>query len=626
MKIVFLLFLFTLYAKASVLKIDEHFTSTTSAEAQINIEDPKGLLNASDIMDGKGIVYPKYHAGYTKSIFWSRLEIHNTASTPVSIIMRNIRAGTDKIDIFIFRGKELVQTHLLGDLRSQKERLLIATKSAFYTTIKPNETITVVVRYENMGSYDFLWEIFSTQAYSKQNSFEIWFWGLFGGFIVAIMLYNLMVYFNTKRVVFLVYVIHSGLLLWFQYAINGVIYFLDTGIDLLSLNYSGWYVPFLMISALSLFTLLFFEFYRTNRKLYYFLLGIAVINFGVSVLFFFAYLYPNLLTYTEWFIAFSFLFLIFFMGIGIYTVRHRYQGAWYYLIGEGSYILFFIYYDAILMGKTASYYAMYVVPSGVLIEVAFFSLALGSWIKKLRIDYEKTQRLIADEARFISIGKNIGMAIHQWKDPLSLLGSHVLFFKAKEYEGERLSDEIKAHINAMSEVIEHMKHTVNDIYDSCTDVRSISSFTICDTTDIALRFQKDRLTLLNVEVIVECPENIAIFGSKNALTNVFMTLIDNSLTQFQFTQTPNPKITIVVQKQGGYVKIIVEDNGGGISISPISDVFDIDVSTKGAHGSGMGLALAKMMIEKRLNGTINVTNTAYGAYFEIIIPLHTKPE
>jgi two-component system, sensor histidine kinase LadS len=626
MKILFLIVFFCIWTEASVLKIDENFTFTTSGDTQINFEDPNGALNASDILEGRGIVYPKQHAGFSKSIFWSRLDIQNTGNTPVAIVLRNIRAGTDKIDISLYREGKRVQTHSLGDLRSQQERSLIAPKSAFYVMIEPHETIKLVTRYQNTGSYDFLWEIFSTREYSSHNSFEIWFWGWFGGFIVAIMLYNLMLYVNTKRAIFLVYVIHSALLFWFQYAVNGVIYFLDTGIDLVFLTYSGWYIPFLMISALSLFIILFFEFHRTHKKLYYFLLTISATNFGLFVLFFYAYLYPNLFTYTQWFIGFTLLILIFFMGIGIYAVRQKYQGAWYYLIGEGSYILFFIYYDAILMGKTSSPYAMYIVPTGVLIEVTLFSLALGSWVKKLRLEHAKAECLIMDEARFTAIGKNIGMAVHQWKAPLSLLGSHVLYLKAKEYKGELLSDEIKAHINAMSDVIEHMKQTVNDIYDSCTDVKSVSSFLIYDTLDIALRFQNDRIILMNVDMVIDCPTDIDLVGSKHALTNVFMTLIDNSLTQFQFTQTPNPKIMIFVHKSEEYTNIVFEDNGGGITISPVSKVFEIDVSTKGSHGSGMGLALAKMMVEKRLRGTINVTNGSYGARFEIHIPLHKKPE
>ena len=63
-----------------------------------------------------------------------------------------------------------------------------------------------------------------------------------------------------------------------------------------------------------------------------------------------------------------------------------------------------------------------------------------------------------------------------------------------------------------------------------------------------------------------------------------------------------------------------EDNGGGVEIAPVLDIFDINKSTKGSQGSGMGLALVKLLIEKRFKGTIAVSNTPNGVCFTIKIP------
>ena len=101
-----------------------------------------------------------------------------------------------------------------------------------------------------------------------------------------------------------------------------------------------------------------------------------------------------------------------------------------------------------------------------------------------------------------------------------------------------------------------------------------------------------------------------------------MVLFDNAFDQFKSSQTNHPKIKISVENDTKQTLISFEDNGGGIAVSPISDIFEIDISSKKRKGTGMGLALAKMMVETKLNGVISIHNSENGACFEIKI-LHT---
>jgi signal transduction histidine kinase len=61
-----------------------------------------------------------------------------------------------------------------------------------------------------------------------------------------------------------------------------------------------------------------------------------------------------------------------------------------------------------------------------------------------------------------------------------------------------------------------------------------------------------------------------------------------------------------------------KDNAGGIKIKPIEKVFDYFVSSKGdTEGHGIGLAMVKILVEERLDGTISVQNSEDGVVFEI---------
>ena len=76
------------------------------------------------------------------------------------------------------------------------------------------------------------------------------------------------------------------------------------------------------------------------------------------------------------------------------------------------------------------------------------------------------------------------------------------------------------------------------------------------------------------------------------------------------------KIRVSSYKNPLYTSLIVEDNGGGIAKENIKKIFKRFYKTPDSNGFGIGLAMAKTIVEKN-NGEISVSNTKEGARFEI---------
>lgn len=76
------------------------------------------------------------------------------------------------------------------------------------------------------------------------------------------------------------------------------------------------------------------------------------------------------------------------------------------------------------------------------------------------------------------------------------------------------------------------------------------------------------------------------------------------------------KITFSSYKNPLYTSVIIEDNGGGIENTNIKKIFKRFYKTPDSKGFGIGLAMAKTIVEKN-NGVISVSNTKEGARFEI---------
>jgi signal transduction histidine kinase len=66
------------------------------------------------------------------------------------------------------------------------------------------------------------------------------------------------------------------------------------------------------------------------------------------------------------------------------------------------------------------------------------------------------------------------------------------------------------------------------------------------------------------------------------------------------------------------VIIDIKDNGGGIPIDKMPNIFDAYYTTK-EQGHGIGLYMSKLIIEDKMGGKIRASNTNEGACFTITL-------
>ena len=73
--------------------------------------------------------------------------------------------------------------------------------------------------------------------------------------------------------------------------------------------------------------------------------------------------------------------------------------------------------------------------------------------------------------------------------------------------------------------------------------------------------------------------------------------------------------------QKGYIEVKIADTGQGIPKENLSKLFEPFYTTKGKHGTGLGLAVIWRIIDNH-NGTINVeSEPGKGSTFIIHLPL-----
>lgn len=121
-----------------------------------------------------------------------------------------------------------------------------------------------------------------------------------------------------------------------------------------------------------------------------------------------------------------------------------------------------------------------------------------------------------------------------------------------------------------------------------------------------------------VEVPAQMPR---VMGNEILLSEVFQNLVSNAI---RYNPEDRPLVRITASQGRRYAEFSVIDNGPGIPASEASKVFDFMVSLsragKGA-GTGIGLAIAKEIVERHYGSIWIDPFYSEGACFSFLVPL-----
>jgi PAS domain S-box-containing protein len=146
------------------------------------------------------------------------------------------------------------------------------------------------------------------------------------------------------------------------------------------------------------------------------------------------------------------------------------------------------------------------------------------------------------------------------------------------------------------------------------DVRSL----LVDSIEITrTRWENEaRLRGLEYEVKLDAEPEISTYGSASELREVFVNLIVNAVD----AMPRGGKLQISCHQNDGTVELQFTDDGTGMPEDICQKIFEPFFSTKGAHGTGLGLSVSYSIIERH-EGTITVTSEpGNGTNFTIYLP------
>jgi C4-dicarboxylate-specific signal transduction histidine kinase len=215
----------------------------------------------------------------------------------------------------------------------------------------------------------------------------------------------------------------------------------------------------------------------------------------------------------------------------------------------------------------------------------------------------------------------MSMIAHQWRQPLATASLMISNAQIKTMLSGKEPNESDEILEKISETLTYLSDLIDNFQTYFKPNKlpeNVSAKTMIDHMENIL---KTRLKLENVSLHIEqARSGLFIETYASEVVQVLINIMNNAIDAQKEKHIEDRHIWLHVFDDEENFIITIEDNAGGIPKEIIKQVFDPYFSTKAKNGTGLGLYMAKMIIEKHIGGSLSVANTFKGAQFMIVIP------
>ena len=221
--------------------------------------------------------------------------------------------------------------------------------------------------------------------------------------------------------------------------------------------------------------------------------------------------------------------------------------------------------------------------------------------------------LLQQQSKLASMGEMIGAIAHQWRQPLNELSIAIQNLKYDFEDG--LVDEkyVNEFMESSKKIILFMSTTIDNFRNFYRTDKTKEVFDVKEAIETTVFLQQAQLSNHNISIEMQ-GESFEINSYKNEFQQVILNLINNAKDALLEKQIKDAKIIIEIKNK----TVTIKDNAGGIPVDIVDRIFEPYFTTKEeGKGTGMGLYMSKIIIEKNIKAKLTIDNGENGAEFRI---------
>ena len=263
-----------------------------------------------------------------------------------------------------------------------------------------------------------------------------------------------------------------------------------------------------------------------------------------------------------------------------------------------------------------------IIYTGLLITLisAIIAFLIGRWISKpideLSLAQEKLklqEKILIAQSRHAAMGEMISMIAHQWRQPITVIamGANNLILGSKL---DNLNQEsIEESAKKILQQTVHLSKTMDDFKNFFNPNKSKDFVGINEILEENFEIIDKSLENNNIKIEKNYHSKTKTFIYSRELLQVLINIFKNAKEVLIENNVKYPLISVKTSEDESNIKLMICNNGECIPDSIIEKIFEPYFSTKDEkNGTGLGLYMSKIIIEKHLDGSIKVNNLEDG--------------
>jgi len=239
----------------------------------------------------------------------------------------------------------------------------------------------------------------------------------------------------------------------------------------------------------------------------------------------------------------------------------------------------------------------------------------------LAVEETRYHQAMVQAERLAAIGQTIAALSHHIKNILQGLrsGSEILKMGLKDkndnlvQQGWRIAEKNQGKIyDLVMDMLSYSKEREPAV--EPTDLNQV----VRDVVELMAGKAKELGVYLEVNLETSLP---VIQVDPEGIHRALLNILTNALEALE--GRPEPKVTVGtrVALEEGWARLIVIDNGTGIEPAKLADIFKPFMSTKGAKGTGLGLAVSRKILREHGGDILVESKLGVGSKFTLRLPL-----
>ena len=541
---------------------------------------------------------------------WVKVALQTSYSAKKLYIQQADTINTTDIEFYLLQGHKIISQHKDG-----LQNGATASDAVMVVDVAPNTHYTLIAKLNTQASLILNMNIYDEKHYYHYKKYFDLNFGIFIGVVFGLLLYNLYLYFALRYKHYLYYSL---------FVLFTSIYFMShTGAMLEFFSIPAIYYNYLYYSyfPMGIFFILFIQhILQTKKFMPYVDKFLTLIIISVLLDFIYYSLFSDIVAYQykSYYMILGVVILLPFFYL--WAIYKKTPFIYLFLLASLPRDLMIFPSAFIFLGWVDfSYVDRYGYGYALLYEIIAYSLLIAHYIKTLQHENALQKLILSQKEKQAALGELLVYITHQWRAPLATLSSLLILQKVKLQKGiPTTKDDMNEYIEKSENSIGFMSETITNFSSFYSPDKRSKHFTITNAIETILGIVEKDLLSNGITVSVQGDKEIAFDGVENDISQIILALISNAKYIFKQRGIQKPKIEIDFYKKGTKTIIEVADNAGGIKIVPISDIFEPFKSAKETTHSGIGLYMAKIILES-YHSTISAKNENDGAKFTITL-------